>query len=128
MTPIAQAAVATKILSTLVQDGSLLKTPETQTRVRDDPVQTEKLTISSIQPVGDVLHVFSHIKKTYRIQRVVLEGGANPPATLVGESLHESRPIKKTRKGGVEDVHDTGISSGPISAMWVPLEKVMETK
>ena len=132
MTPVAQAAVPAKILSKLVQDGSLLKaTPKNQKRVRDDPVQTEKLTISSIQPVGDVLHVFSHIKKTYRVQRVILEGGANPPAALLGVSLHDERPLKKIKKekGAVKDANVTAmhVPSGPM-AVWVPLEKVVETK
>jgi len=132
MTPVAQAAVPAKILSKLVQDGSLLKTtPQNQKRVRDDPAQTEKLTISSIQPVGDVLHVFSHIKKTYRVQRIILEGGANPPATLLGASLHEERPLKKIKKekGAVKDANVTAthVPSGPM-AVWVPLDKVVETK
>lgn len=129
MTPVAQTAVPAKILSTLVQDGSLLMTtPKNQNRVRDDSVQTEKLTISSIQPVGDVLHVFSHIKKTYRVQRVILEGGANPPATLLDASLHNERPMKKIKKekGTVKDVNVTA-TSGPI-AVWIPLDKVLETK
>jgi A/G-specific adenine glycosylase len=131
MTPVAQAAVPAKILSTLVQDGSLLKTtPKNQKRVRNDPVQTERLTISSIQPVGDVVHVFSHIKKTYRVQWAILEGGANPPATLLGASLHDEPPLKKFKeKVAVKDVNVTAmhIPSGPM-AVWVPLDKVVETK
>jgi A/G-specific adenine glycosylase len=128
MTAVSQAAVPVKILSTLVQDGSLLKTtPKNQKRV--DLVQTEKLTISSIQPVGDVLHVFSHIKKTYRVQRVILEGGANPPATLLDASLHDERPLKKIKKGALKNANVTAMHtpSGPM-AVWVPLEKVVETK
>jgi len=133
MTPVAQAAVPAKILSTLVQGGSLLKTTasKNQKRIQDDPVETEKLSISSIQPVGDVLHVFSHIKKTYRVQRVILEGGANPPATLMGASLHDKRPLKKIKKekGAAKNVNVTAMHSpsGPM-AVWVPLDKVMETK
>jgi len=51
MTTVAQAAVATEILSTLVQGGSSLKAiPKRQTRVRSDPVHPEMLTVSSIQP------------------------------------------------------------------------------
>jgi len=117
-------------LSTLVQDGSLLKTTlKTQKRVRGDLVQTEKLTMSSIQPVGDVLHVFSHIKKTYRVQRVILEGGANPPATLLDASLHDERPLKKIKKGALKNANVTAMHtpSGPM-AVWIPLEKVVETK
>ena len=32
------------------------------------------LRIAKIKPAGDVLHVFSHIRKTYRTQWVLLEG------------------------------------------------------
>lgn len=37
------------------------------------------LTIADVQPAGDVVHVFSHIKKTYRVQWVLLEGGDTSP-------------------------------------------------
>jgi len=122
MTPVAQAAVATEILSTLVQGGSFFKAiPKTQKRV-----QPEMVTVSSIQPVGDLLHVFSHIKKTYRVQWVVLEGGANPPAILEGVS-HEQRPLKEIKKGAVRD-NIMDIPSDPMAALWVSLDKVPETK
>ncbi|SJL15645.1 uncharacterized protein ARMOST_19149 [Armillaria ostoyae] len=38
-------------------------------------------TIVKIQPAGDVVHVFSHIRKTYRVQWVIIEGGDEPPET-----------------------------------------------
>lgn len=37
------------------------------------------LRISKIKPAGDVLHVFSHIRKTYRVQWILLEGGQDLP-------------------------------------------------
>ncbi|PBL00334.1 DNA glycosylase [Armillaria gallica] len=38
--------------------------------------------IVKIQPAGDVIHVFSHIRKTYRVQWVIIEGGDEPPETV----------------------------------------------
>ncbi|KAF7792089.1 hypothetical protein EIP86_003119 [Pleurotus ostreatoroseus] len=40
------------------------------------------LYIASIKQAGDVIHVFSHIKKTYRVQWVVLQGGGTTPPLL----------------------------------------------
>ncbi|KAM5533579.1 hypothetical protein V8D89_012795 [Ganoderma adspersum] len=37
------------------------------------------LRVVKLVPAGDVLHIFSHIRKTYRAQWVVLEGGSGPP-------------------------------------------------
>ncbi|KIK70180.1 hypothetical protein GYMLUDRAFT_34666 [Collybiopsis luxurians FD-317 M1] len=44
-----------------------------------DPSKSSKYRICCIESVGDVLHTFSHIKKTYRVQWVVIEGGLIPP-------------------------------------------------
>jgi hypothetical protein len=38
------------------------------------------LHIRELHSAGDVVHVFSHIKKTYRTQWLVLEGGEHPPS------------------------------------------------
>jgi len=61
-----------------------------------------------------------------RVQRVVLEGGTNPPAILGGVS-HGQRPLKEIKKGAVRDVNIMGIPSDPMAAMWVPLDRVLET-
>ena len=39
---------------------------------------SQGLKITRMQPIGDVLHVFSHIKKTYRIQWILLGGLERP--------------------------------------------------
>ena len=38
--------------------------------------------IVQMAPAGDVVHIFSHIRKTYRVQWVVLEGGGPAPPCL----------------------------------------------
>ncbi|KAI0360470.1 DNA glycosylase [Trametes cingulata] len=61
--------------------------------------------VAKIVPAGDVLHVFSHIRKTYRVQWVVLEGGASdasghPPALVQHpEFAGLGAAMPKTSKG-----------------------------
>ena len=61
--------------------------------------------VVKIVPAGDVLHIFSHIRKTYRVQWVVLEGGsADGPPPLVQQPASCLSPdpgpaIPKTTKG-----------------------------
>lgn len=40
--------------------------------------------VKDIVPAGDVVHIFSHVKKTYRVQWVILEGGQGPPELTAG--------------------------------------------
>lgn len=90
---------------------------------------SESVAISSIRPGGDVLHIFSHIRKIYRVQWVVLRGGDSPPA-------FHSPPVKgrPTARGKSEtrpaDVvtNVNGRSGLHTGAIWVPLDGVMETK
>jgi A/G-specific adenine glycosylase len=59
----------------------------------------ETLRITKIQSVGDVLHIFSHIRKTYRVQWVVLEGGRNgqPPALAPNPEAVTTLHTKKVK-------------------------------
>ncbi|KAJ7637148.1 hypothetical protein FB45DRAFT_1001978 [Roridomyces roridus] len=74
-------------------------------------LQNEKssLKIAKVQPVGDVVHVFSHIKKTYRVQWVVLEGTSSPPEL--------APPAKGKGKKDAEQV---------LASWWVPLDAVSQ--
>ncbi|KAJ7057825.1 DNA glycosylase [Mycena amicta] len=42
--------------------------------------------IKKVEAMGDVLHVFSHIKKTYRVQWVLLQSTPEPPQSVKGKS------------------------------------------
>lgn len=61
--------------------------------------------VVKIVPAGDVLHVFSHIRKTYRVQWVVLEGGSSdePPPLVrrpeLGDGVGTAEAKPKTFKG-----------------------------
>ena len=71
-----------------------------------------------IERAGDVLHIFSHIRKTYRVQWVVLEGGGvNPPELATRSSLASS--TKKTKISGLPK---------KLESMWIPLDDVEKAK
>ncbi|KAI0646502.1 DNA glycosylase [Trametes meyenii] len=68
------------------------------------------LRVAKIVPAGDVLHIFSHIRKTYRVQWVVLEGGpadgppplvATPDPVALGAALPKSSKAKDKGKSRV---------------------------
>ncbi|KAJ7207083.1 DNA glycosylase [Mycena pura] len=71
------------------------------------------LQITKVQPAGDVVHVFSHIKKTYRVQWVLLEGTPEPPR------------LASPRDAGKETGWCRSRTAGAVpSSEWVPLEAV----
>ncbi|KNZ82256.1 A/G-specific adenine DNA glycosylase [Termitomyces sp. J132] len=69
--------------------------------------------ITTIKPASDVLHVFSHIKKTYRPQWVVVHGGESPPPLKVCS-------FALSTTGTADSVK----SHQPNDALWVRLEDV----
>ncbi|KAI6098804.1 DNA glycosylase [Pisolithus croceorrhizus] len=91
---------------------------------------TGTLRVAMIKPVGDVVHVFSHIKKTYRVQWVILEGGGDKPPGLQDESRLPTVPTREMIKGNGKDkrqkVSRTSRGGNAITsaAQWVPLDEV----
>jgi len=83
-----------------------------------DTTQSGVPRLVKIERAGDVLHVFSHIRKTYRVQWVVLEGGGGtkPPELAKRSSLASG-----TKKANV-----TGLSK--LESMWTPLGDVEKAK
>lgn len=69
--------------------------------------------VVNITPMGDVPHVFSHIKKTYRVQWVVIEGGCVPPVLKCGPGQPSS---------------DHGTYNTPKNAFWASVTNVTEAK
>ncbi|KAI0065237.1 DNA glycosylase [Artomyces pyxidatus] len=99
----------------------------------------EAPSIVKIQRAGDVLHVFSHIRKTYRVQWVVLEGGGSasaPPELVPNSTQLTSKNAKAVKHKGVKKGHTkvssdeaatgaiTGATASPASAMWLRLDEV----
>lgn len=97
----------------------LLKSPpvESQSKAADTS-QSGVTRLVKIDRAGDVLHVFSHIRKTYRVQWVVLEGGGTNPPELAKPSPLASASTKKTKVAGLPK----------LASMWVPLDDVEKAK
>jgi len=94
----------------------LMKSPpplDTRSNAGADAARSSVPRLVKIERAGDVLHVFSHIRKTYRVQWVVLEGGGASPPELVAAM---ARPKPK--------------AAGPpkVESMWVLLDEVEKAK
>jgi A/G-specific adenine glycosylase len=83
--------------------------------------------VKKIKPIGDVMHVFSHIKKTYRVQGVILEGGETPPSLKVPEGPEPSQTV--TLKGkGKKKASKIEDATAAVVAKWVREEDVAQAK
>lgn len=71
--------------------------------------------ITKIIPAGDVRHVFSHIKKTYRVQWVLVIGGNSPPELAV-----VTKPVDRAKSNAK--------AMSPISGIWLPFQEVPKAK
>lgn len=136
----AQAKVPNSLLSNLLKSPPAAYTPRNffTPRTKSEISEADSvLKIKNIKPIGDVIHVFSHIKKTYRVQWVVLEGGGTCPPEPISRVVE--RPAKKSTKGkqrsrrksnrsdeDKDDDHDLG--SLPVTAKWMPYADVINTK
>lgn len=101
-----------------------------------------RLQITKIKPAGDVVHVFSHIRKTYRVQWVLLEGGGNSPPELAPNALlsikkQSNRKLKSGSKGKGKwkkddsEVEDPELSQSeiiPVAGKWTLLSEVADAK
>ncbi|GLB39158.1 putative DNA glycosylase [Lyophyllum shimeji] len=111
----AQTKIAHELLSQLIVPHILPYDPKKKKAVGDC------LRITSIKTVEDVVHVFSHIRKTYRPQWVVLQGGKGlPPLDL------SAVPSPMTPKPG--EIEGSGAIRPstylPVDASWVRLKDV----
>ncbi|KIK81555.1 hypothetical protein PAXRUDRAFT_155855 [Paxillus rubicundulus Ve08.2h10] len=145
----ATAAKVAEIPSDLLRD--LLINPPVPLHPKDgktrDPCSSNDsmdaaLQVVHVEPVGDVVHVFSHIKKTYRVQWVVLEGGGDEPP-----ELHNALTLSTLRTGGrnkgsrkdqlrkcsdrskdskADDGESQSIITGTPIAQWISLDDVKD--
>ncbi|KAI6115963.1 DNA glycosylase [Pisolithus sp. B1] len=80
---------------------------------------TGTLRVAMIKPVGDVVHVFSHIKKTYRVQWGCRDESRLPTVPtremIEGNGKDKRQKVSRTSRGG------NAITS---AAQWVPLDEV----
>lgn len=94
-----------------------------------------RLRIIKVIPAGDIQHVFSHIKKTYRVQWVLLEGGDKPPELIseVGVAVAASNGTsvkgKALRRAKVKETGGPGDSKVmSLTAMWIAKAEVPKAK
>ena len=101
------------------------------------------LQLVQMKPAGDVLHIFSHIRKTYRIQWILLEGNNDdsevqdieePPSLnleYAPPSAKQSKGAaikpKKPKKASAKDAVKKKAGSSPC-LRWVKYEDVQDAK
>lgn len=104
------------------------------------------LRITHLQPAGEVLHIFSHIRKTYCVRWVVVQGGVAPPTLRAQPVLRaptkgkgtkgasRSKPAKgkgKARRkgdGGEDDAEEADVVECVLAGRWVRLDEVRGAK
>ncbi|KZV72975.1 DNA glycosylase [Peniophora sp. CONT] len=80
--------------------------------------------VAKVQTVGDVVHVFSHIRKTYRVSWVVLTGTGGPPALRAPTGAQPTqKKSTRTKKVASVSANNGGVISPPHSA-WIKLSDV----
>ncbi|KII91213.1 hypothetical protein PLICRDRAFT_37925 [Plicaturopsis crispa FD-325 SS-3] len=84
------------------------------------------LRIKNIKPAGDVVHVFSHIRKTYRVRWVVMVGGGDaPPALVCSAPSDDGAATKKSRgKKSAAVKGASTVKTEALSVRWLPSEEV----
>ena len=83
-----------------------------------------------------MIHIFSHIKKTYRVQWVLLEGGTPDPPILArltsavddGERLQEAKSSEKARKARRSVTRGHERASHTFEAKWTLMDDVPNAK
>jgi len=101
--------------------SSLIKSPLPRSKA-ENTIDSDALRLVKIARAGDVLHVFSHIRKTYRVQWVVLEGGGTRPPELA----RRSTPVVPRRAGSKRTKVADNLPKN--ESMWVRLDDVEEAK
>jgi hypothetical protein len=140
--------IAHNVLSELLAIAPILSGEEDTLA---DSVETSRSSVilQSVKPAGDILHIFSHIRKTYRVQWVLLDGGQQPPALLKSDTKSEARQTKGVIKRNKIDKKKQGrdvieldsdgdvvknvnieidVNIPALSAKWIQIERVPESK
>ncbi|KAI5119737.1 hypothetical protein M0805_008667 [Coniferiporia weirii] len=99
---------------------------------------SDDLQITKMKSAGDVLHIFSHIRKTYRVQWIMLEGGdpesVEPPGLAVdfmllttpsGTGSNDKKPKNRKPKAETKEKKRAGGSTRKEPTLrWVEYEDV----
>jgi len=62
-------------------------------------VNSQKIGLTRVSVIGDVSHVFSHVRKTYRVVWILMTGGGKPPMLRKTKTSGSSKkPVRKLEK------------------------------
>lgn len=87
-------------------------------------IDKSRLTRSETKSVGDVLHIFSHIRKTYRTRWILLESLTGPPPLVSFDSVENlASGGAKSKKAGLSP---TKVEK--VNTRWVSLKEVDDMK
>jgi A/G-specific adenine glycosylase len=90
-----KASELTKTCSTLL--SKILHTP-VQSANGKAKLKPGSVRVVDEKPAGNVVHVFSHLRKTYRVQWVILEGESTGRPRLPQSSLVEEKKLSPAVK------------------------------
>ncbi|KAG7452096.1 DNA glycosylase [Guyanagaster necrorhizus] len=107
------------------QLSALLQSPIRVPESPDEGQSDGSCSIVKTQPAGDVFHVFSHIRKTYRVQWVIIEGGNEPPETAVPQKPCHGR-LKATMWKSLKEISTSNIGKCS-SKIWDQVQTLWET-
>ncbi|KAJ8517801.1 hypothetical protein ONZ45_g5076 [Pleurotus djamor] len=95
----------------------------TSAEITNSLLSTSVYHIVDVKPAGEVVHVFSHIKKTYRVQWVRL-GGCDRPPMVVSSFADEPTSTKGSSKR--RNASPSKPSQLPGAAVWLEMDQVLE--
>ena len=105
---------------------TLIKLPKSTTLV-PSPSPSDSLRVVSSKEFEPVIHVYSHIIRTYKTIRIVLSS-EQLPTLLPASSLETKKPAKKNKKkkdeSDDEEVVVEMVKSQPGSGKWIDLDQV----
>ncbi|KAJ3567834.1 hypothetical protein NP233_g6104 [Leucocoprinus birnbaumii] len=109
--------------------GSSFRQPTTKSAGKGPRRGAWESSVSRISIIGDVPHVFSHIRKTYRVVWILLTGGDNPPdpyANGIAGASHILAPKSMTqgKSGNKMPVHNG--SDLRAESAWTPMNEVAD--
>jgi len=97
------------------------------TRNSETPFEVTKI----LRLPKDIVHIFSHIKKTYQVQWIVLSGGTAPPPTIIDNTT--ARPMLAKTTGKRQSAQEksryfAGTETAPRETSWMPIDQVDNAK
>ena len=101
-------------------------------QILESPKQSSAMPhLAKVHPVGDVVHVFSHIRKTYRVSWAVLAGPGGPPTLNAPGVQPASKKSTRAKKLASTSGNNPGGAVSPpanTACQWVKLSNVEHAK